>query len=89
MQSRPFVEEHDKMFRWNDDWIKGIDNGVMDEPAVTVFVEGSREVVTGTTWPPKDIGYTALYLRRAASCRSSPSRWAPSTPRPTASSRRR
>ena len=46
MQSRPFIEEHDKMFRWYDYWIKGIDNGVMDEPAVSVFVEGSREVVT-------------------------------------------
>ena len=32
MQSRPWVEEHDKMFRWYDYWIKGIDNGVMDEP---------------------------------------------------------
>ncbi|MGO1790776.1 MAG: CocE/NonD family hydrolase, partial [Micrococcaceae bacterium] len=26
MQSRPWVEEHDKMFRWYDYWIKGIDN---------------------------------------------------------------
>ncbi|MGN6872935.1 MAG: CocE/NonD family hydrolase [Solirubrobacteraceae bacterium] len=63
MQSRPFVEEHDKMFRWYDYWIKGIDNGVMDEPAVTVFVEGSRTRVTGGRWPPKDIDYKALYLR--------------------------
>lgn len=63
MQSRPFVEEHDKMFRWYDYWLKGIDNGVMDEPAVTVFVEGSRERVTADSWPPKDIGHTSLYLR--------------------------
>ena len=63
MQSRPFIEEHDKMFRWYDHWIKGIDNGVMDEPAVSVFVEGSREVVTADQWPPKDIEYTSLYLR--------------------------
>ena len=28
----PSIEEHDKMFRWYDYWIKGIDNGVMDEP---------------------------------------------------------
>jgi hypothetical protein len=46
MQWRPFVEEHEKMFRWYDYWLKGIDNGVMDEPPVSVFVEGSREVVT-------------------------------------------
>ena len=63
MQSRPFIEEHDKMFRWYDYWIKGIDNGVMDEPAVSVFVEGSREVVTADQWPPKDVEHTSLYLR--------------------------
>ncbi len=63
MQSRPFVEEHDKMFRWYDYWIKGIDNGVMDEPAVDVFVEGSRTTVTAAEWPPKPIDYTSLYLR--------------------------
>ncbi|MFW0785884.1 CocE/NonD family hydrolase [Gordonia sp. CPCC 206044] len=63
MQSRPWIEEYDKMFRWYDHWIKGIDNGVMDEPPVTTFVEGSRQSVTGTRWPPKDVEYTSLYLR--------------------------
>lgn len=63
MQSRPFIEEHDKMFRWYDYWIKGIDNGVMEEPAISIFVEGSREVVTAGQWPPKDIEYKSLYLR--------------------------
>lgn len=63
MQSRPFIEEHDKMFRWYDYWIKGIDNGIMDEPDVKVFVEGSRQVVEGETWPPKEIDYQSLYLR--------------------------
>ncbi|MEP9381999.1 CocE/NonD family hydrolase [Nocardioides cheoyonin] len=63
MQSRPFIEEHDKMFRWYDRWIKGIDNGVDTEPAVDVYVEGSREVVTADTWPPKEVDYTPLYLR--------------------------
>lgn len=51
------------MFRWYDYWIKGIDNGVMDEPSVSVFVEGSRERVTAGQWPPKDVGYKSLYLR--------------------------
>ncbi|GAA1717811.1 CocE/NonD family hydrolase [Nonomuraea bangladeshensis] len=63
MQSRPWVEEHDKMFRWYDHWLKGVDNGVMDEPAVSVFVEGSREVVTAGTWPPKPVEHRSLYLR--------------------------
>ncbi len=63
MQSRPWVEEHDKMFRWYEYWLKGIDNGVMDEPAVQVFVEGSREVVTAEQWPPRDVEHKPLYLR--------------------------
>ncbi|MGW9494652.1 CocE/NonD family hydrolase [Streptomyces prasinus] len=63
MQSRPFIEEHDKMFRWYEYWLKGVDNGIMDEPAVTVHVEGSRETVTGAQWPPKDVEHTSLYLR--------------------------
>lgn len=63
MQSRPFIEEHDKMFAWYDYWIKGIDNGIMDEPAVSVFVEGSRETVTADQWPPKEVDYRSLYLR--------------------------
>jgi predicted acyl esterase len=63
MQSRPWVEEHDTMFRWYEYWLKGVDNGIMDEPAVSVFVEGSREVVTAQQWPPKDVEYRSLYLR--------------------------
>ena len=33
MHSRPWVEEHDRMFRWYEYWLKGVDNGIMDEPA--------------------------------------------------------
>ncbi|MCX6501777.1 MAG: CocE/NonD family hydrolase [Microbacterium sp.] len=63
MQSRPWVEEHDKMFRWYDYWIKGIENGVMDEPPVSVFVEGTREYVHGDQFPPKRTEHRPLYLR--------------------------
>ncbi|HET9081727.1 MAG TPA: CocE/NonD family hydrolase [Trebonia sp.] len=63
MQSRPWVEEHDEMFRWYEYWVKGIDNGVTDSPAVSVFVEGTRQYVTGAQWPPKEVAYKPLYLR--------------------------
>ena len=90
MQSRPFIEEHDKMFRWYDYWIKGIDNGVMDEPAVSVFVEGSREVVTARRSGRRRRSSTSpCTCARATSSPPSPSRWAPSTPPRTASTRRR
>jgi predicted acyl esterase len=72
MQSRPWVEEHDKMFRWYDYWIKGIDNGVMDEPPVSVFVEGTREYATGDQFPPKPVSHRPLYLRTRGRLSSEP-----------------
>ena len=63
MQSRPWVEEHDTMFRWYDCWLKGIDNGIMDEPAVKVHVEGMKHWESGDQWPVKDVEYRPLYLR--------------------------
>ncbi|TCK02944.1 CocE/NonD family hydrolase [Marinobacterium mangrovicola] len=63
MQTRPWVDEHDTMFRWYDYWLKGIDNGIMDEPSVKVHVEGTRHWATGEQWPVKDVEYRPLYLR--------------------------
>lgn len=63
MQTRPWVDDHDTMFRWYDYWLKGIDNGIMDEPPVKVHVEGTRHWATGNQWPVKDAGYRPLYLR--------------------------
>jgi predicted acyl esterase len=63
MQTRPWVDEHDTMFRWYDYWLKGIDNGIMDEPAVKLHVEGSRKWMTADHWPVTPVQYKALYLR--------------------------
>ncbi len=63
MQTRPWVDEHDTMFRWYDYWLKGIANGIMDEPVVKVHVEGSRRWMTGEHWPVAPVAYRPLYLR--------------------------
>ncbi|MBB3001532.1 MAG: CocE/NonD family hydrolase [Paraburkholderia tropica] len=63
MQTRPWVDEHDTMFRWYDYWLKGIDNGIMDEPPVKVHVEGSRQWMSGEHWPVTPVEYRSLYLR--------------------------
>ncbi|WP_321795010.1 CocE/NonD family hydrolase [Caballeronia sp. J97] len=63
MQTRPWVDDHDTMFRWYDYWLKGIDNGIMDEPAVKVHVEGSRTWMTADHWPVTPVDYKPLYLR--------------------------
>jgi uncharacterized protein len=62
MQSRPWVEEHDTMFRWYEYWLKGIDNGIMDEPAVKVHVEGSRQWMFGDHWPVVPVTHCPLHL---------------------------
>lgn len=63
MNSRPFVDAHDEMFAWYDYWIKGIDNGIMDTPPVSIHVEGSHEDVHGDTFPARSTEYRPLYLR--------------------------
>lgn len=41
---------------------KRLDNGIMDEPTVSVFVEGSRDVVTAGQWPTNKVEYRPFYL---------------------------
>jgi putative CocE/NonD family hydrolase len=60
--------------RWFDYWLKGIENGIMDEPAVTYYQmaaarkaaatrgDGNR-YVTAATWPPPESRPTRYYLR--------------------------
>ena len=49
--------------RWFDHWMKGIDTGLMDEPAVSYFQMGSNTWQTATDWPPPDAQSIILYLR--------------------------
>ena len=48
--------------RWFDYWLKGIDNGIADEPAVRVFVMGANEWRTSSQWPLPDTAYVPYYL---------------------------
>jgi putative CocE/NonD family hydrolase len=49
--------------RWFDHWMKGIDTGLMDEPAVSYFQMGSNTWQSSTDWPPPDARPLVLYLR--------------------------
>jgi putative CocE/NonD family hydrolase len=41
--------------RWWDHWLRGIENGVMDEPAVTLYIQGADPGWRGySSWPPSD-----------------------------------
>ena len=56
---RPFYQLSWEMLRWFDYWLKGIDTGIMDEPAIKIFVRGRDEwlmeddfPIPGTRWIP-------------------------------------
>lgn len=53
------VAEH---LRWFDYWLKGIENGVMDEPPVQYYVMGANEWRTADQWPLPDEQPTPLYF---------------------------
>lgn len=69
----PRVDTRPLYLRWFDHWLKGIENGIMDEPPATVFVRrwSTPSLLTlaeagawrsEAAWPPADTQPTAFYL---------------------------
>jgi uncharacterized protein len=69
----PQIDHLHEMVRFYDYWLKGIDNGVMDEPPITVYVQqfdtpaAERKVTTGfwrheASWPIERSREELLYL---------------------------
>ena len=50
---------------WFDYWLKGIDNGIMAEPPVDIFVMGKNQWKKADAWPLRNSSHTKLYLRSA------------------------
>lgn len=59
---RPFHSFHGEVLKWHDHWLKGIDTGVMEEPAVKFWVMGANEWRTASDWPLPETQWTKLYL---------------------------
>lgn len=55
-----------EIVRWLDYWMKDIDTGIMKEPPVTVFVQGSDEWRYELEYPLKRTEWTKLYLHSGA-----------------------
>jgi predicted acyl esterase len=51
-----------EIVRWLDYCLKGIDNGIMKEPPVTLFVQGSDEWRYESEYPLKRTEWTSVYL---------------------------
>lgn len=69
---RPFHGLHGELLRWYDHWLKGIDTGMLDEPAVRYWVMGANEWRTGEDWPLPETCWTKLYLDGWERLRSEP-----------------
>ena len=52
--------------RWFDYWLKGIDNGIMDEPPVSIFVMGENKWRFESEWPPASTRYTTYYFHNSS-----------------------
>lgn len=61
---RPCYQYAYESLRWFDHWLKGIDTGMMDEPKVQVFIEGTGQWRTSDQWPLPETRWTPFYLHR-------------------------
>jgi len=49
--------------RWFDYWLKGIENGIADEPPVSLFVMGKNSWRSESEWPPARTTTKSFYLQ--------------------------
>ena len=69
----PRIDHVSEMIRWFDHWLKGIDTGIMDEPPITIFVQGADGYWRNEEdWPIARRNETALYLHPEGALQTSP-----------------
>lgn len=59
---RPLYQYHYESLRWFDHWLKDNDTGMMQEPPVQLFLEGTSEWKTAENWPVPGTRWTPFYL---------------------------
>ncbi len=65
------VDVDELALRWFDHWLKGIDNGIMQEPPVRIFVMGKNEWRSENEWPLARAKRTSLFLTSSGPANSS------------------
>ena len=65
------VDLRGEELRWFDHWLKGIDNGILDEPPVRVFVMGANRWRRASEWPIPGTRYVAWHLHGAGNANTS------------------
>lgn len=69
---RPFHALHDEIVRWYDYWLKGIDTGIMQEPAVKYWINGANQWRSGSGWPLPETQWTKFFLHSWERLRTEP-----------------
>jgi predicted acyl esterase len=62
-EPRPWRTGIDIVLRWYDQWLKGIDTGILDEPPVKLFLMGANQWRYEKEWPIARTKKTEYYLR--------------------------
>jgi predicted acyl esterase len=58
---------NEQILRWFDYWLRGIDNGIMKEPAVAIFDSGTQEWRYENEYPLARTKWSKFYLRSNSS----------------------
>lgn len=62
---RPLPREfNQEVVRWYDHWLKGVENGIMDEPPIRLFVTGDDRWSCASQWPLAQTDWRRLHLCR-------------------------
>jgi len=56
------IELHDLQLRWFDHFLKGVNNSILDEPPIRLFVMGTNRWRDEYEWPLARTKYTNVYL---------------------------
>jgi len=59
--------------RWFDHWLKGVENGIMQEPPIQIFVMGDNCWRFESEWPLARTQYTSYYLHSGGAANLLPS----------------
>jgi putative CocE/NonD family hydrolase len=70
MAAGAFVDVNKLHIRWFDHWLKGIENGIMAEPRVRIFVMGDNVWRDEKDWPLPDTVYTKYYFHSLGNANS-------------------
>jgi uncharacterized protein len=59
---RPLFQLQYESLRWFDYWMKGIENGIMEEDPIKLWINGANEMKEANDWPLPETKWTPFYL---------------------------